>query len=283
MKMNREFIAFVHIEKAAGTTLNHILRLNFFLKHCDVRPLSKYRIDTFSCSDLKKYIQINPFIKSISGHSIKPYSNLKNEFDIKYITIFRNPSERYVSQYLYLKKIGRINYTFESFLSDERYSNFQIKKISRNENFNEAKKVLEKTFLLIGVTEEFDKFLVQLQNKITDFQFLPFYSKQNITNMGSGNPQKKLLKNYNSKIQERNAKDIELYQFVKNVIIPKQDQAFNPKVHTDIESFKKRNQYFKKNYRRYIDYIYRKTYLDPITKMIRRVNGLPKFGSYTYD
>ena len=52
-------LAFAHITRAGGNTLLHILRYNYFLRSCDVRPLSKQSGGIFCAEDMAKTLIIN--------------------------------------------------------------------------------------------------------------------------------------------------------------------------------------------------------------------------------
>ena len=62
----REMLAFTHIEKAAGTSLIHLLRVNYFMKYCDVMPLSIKSSGILRADDLRKIMIINPAFKMYS-------------------------------------------------------------------------------------------------------------------------------------------------------------------------------------------------------------------------
>ncbi|HMU91316.1 MAG TPA: hypothetical protein PKC33_11515, partial [Pseudomonadales bacterium] len=71
-----DLLAFVHIEKAAGTTFIHILRRNFFLRYLDVRPYGIESGGLFLSGDLRISTRILPGLKCFSGHAVTPYSDL---------------------------------------------------------------------------------------------------------------------------------------------------------------------------------------------------------------
>jgi len=213
VKKNKKIIAFVHIEKAAGSSLISILRYNFPLTHCEVKPLSKDSSHVFSSSDMKKILNINPWVKSISGHSITPFSDLKIAYpNIRYITLLRDPVNRYISHYLYWVDVMGYKGNFRNFMDSEKHWNFQVKKIAGVEDIGAAKKIIDKEFLLVGIVEEFDEFLLLLKRKIPNRQFkLVSYH----LNKGRKSPINKhvmeKLNQYLPEIRERNTLDIELY------------------------------------------------------------------------
>ena len=94
-------LAFCHIEKCAGTSWIYSLRRNFQVDHFDVIPNDKKSM-ILSRKDLNEIRILNPNIKSISGHSIKVYSQISQVPNIYYYTILRNPIDRYLSDYQHL-------------------------------------------------------------------------------------------------------------------------------------------------------------------------------------
>ena len=275
-------IVFVHIEKAAGTTLNHILRCNFPLAHYDVRPFSHESNHIFTSKDFRIALKINPFLKSISGHAIFPFVSLSSvKPELKYITLLRDPVQRYISRYYYLKHKFYPKLTFEQFLNDESTFNFQTKKIAGTEDIETAKTIIIKKFFLVGITEEFDTFLLFLKKKLNS-NFNPGYKKQNTANQSTHYKRIKqqLINNFHHEIIERNKLDIKLYHFVKCSLLPEFKKTYGKNFESDLAKLQKYCKTFQWPLIRYIDYLYRKIYIDPVSGLIRVTHGLPYKGSY---
>jgi hypothetical protein len=283
---NQPILAFVHIEKAAGTTLIHILRRNFLFRYSDVRPLSKKSNggqefnSRFTANDLKKTLIINPFLSCVAGHAIKPYGDLIENFPgIRFITLLREPTKRYLSHYQYwLEKMGR-NVRFEDFLKINDISNFQVRKISGSEDISQAKEVLRDRFFHVGIVEKFDEFLVLLKRKLAPTQFEPWYQiKNKAVNKDAGD---QILAKYYDEIVERNSVDIQLYEYVKAHILPDYHRWYGDQLLTDLEVFREQNELrFSAMLKNYLDYGLRKFYFEPVGGVIRLSNGLPAKGSY---
>lgn len=281
LKKNR-ILVFVHIEKAAGTTLNHILRSNFLFRHVDVRPFSGQSGKVFQPSDFRRAKKLCPWIKSMSGHSIYPAHMLREVAGLQYITLFRDPVKRYLSQFQYWRE--RLNYdlSFEHFLTREHSFNLQTRKIAGEVNYQKAIKILESHFFHIGIVEQFDEFLVILKQRLKPMSFNPGYRLQNIGSTSSEwlSTKKKIEAQYQNEIIARNLVDIELYKYVNEVILPRQRQDYGLGLKKDLTLFKQKLETFQWGPKRYLDYIFRKCYLDFGTGLIRKMNGLPYRGSY---
>lgn len=272
-------LAFVHIEKTAGTSFIHILRHNYFLRYMDVRPFSTSSNGIFTPSDLKTSFKVNPFLDAISGHSIVPFSNLAQVTpDIQYVTILRNPINRYLSQYRHWVEKKGLNVSIEQFMEKEEFWDFQTKKIVGSADAKLACQVLEQKFTAVGVVEKFNEFLYVLKRSLNRPDFDPrFYIRNTAHNKSAASD---LLIKYREQITQRNLQDIKLYDYVTNTILPKYSRQYEINSDTaqqEIESYNKENPSMN---RRYIDYIFRKIYCEPVTGLIRKSNGLPYKGSY---
>lgn len=275
--MDRKILAFVHIHKAAGTTLTHILRINFFLTHVDVKALCKDSKGIFQSDDMKKIMIINPFVRCIAGHDIKPFSNLSDKFSrIRYITLLRDPIKRTISQYQYNVEYHGSNLTFDEYLSTPGSNNEQTRWIAGSDDIDLAKKTISKSFFLVGVVEQFDEFLILLKKKLEPIKFRPGYKLQNIAKKNSPirDHINRNFDKYKEKIIKQNLLDIELYNYVKDEILPKEKKAYGSTFYHDVAQFKKLEKRYASNLRRYLDYVYRKCYYVPILKLIKKVNRI---------
>ena len=268
-----DILAYVHIEKAAGTTFNSILQRNFMYKHCDVKPLFLDDKGVFSARSMKTLLRVNPFIKSISGHSVQPHGDLSISFPhVKYVTLLRDPVFRYISQYQYHVDRRESRWSFQHFLEKKFAHNFQTKKIAGEENITKAKEILVKKFLLVGLTEEFESFLYILQNKLYPLSFDINYK---IKNRASNNKiKKKIVKHfdeYRDVIVQNNYLDIQLYEFVKNRLFRNEKKILSSKQKEQRIDVKKEN--INQNKINFLLYkIYRKIYYEQTVKVIRILN-----------
>ena len=275
-----QLLAFVHVEKAAGTSFIHILRHNFFMRYLDVRPFDKASRRVFRPSDLRLSLRVLPGLSCIAGHSVKPFAGLEAVVpDIRYITILRNPTERYVSQYQYwVDRLGK-NLTFEEFLRTPAVENLQTKKFSETGDIDEAMKVLSERLLLVGLVEEFDRFLVLLRKKLLPMDFDPRYRRKNLA--GNKVTTGHLLERFKDKIEERNILDNRLYDYARRELFPRYVEEYGDRFELDVSEFERTNTLTPPPMRkRYADYAFRKLYLQPVTGAIRRSHGMPARGSY---
>ena len=272
--MNRKILAFVHINKAAGTTLTHVLRLNFFMRHVDVQALSKPSQGVFEPVDMKKIIIINPFVRSIAGHAIKPYNDFSDTFPgIRYITLLRDPIQRTISHYHYSVNKHGSNLTFEEYLRTPESLNRQTRAIAGSEDIDIAKQIISNRFFLVGIVEEFDEFLILLKKKLHPRKLKISYRLQNVA--GKDYIREKIEKHlglYHNQIIQRNLLDIELYNYIKSKILPKEKEKYGQNFPYDVDKFKRMKKEYSHNLIRYIDYVCRKCYYQPILKLIEKIN-----------
>ncbi len=272
--------AFVHIEKTAGTSFIHILRHNYFLRYLDVRPFSDSSNGLFTTADLKTSLKINPFLSAMAGHSLVAYTNLEEQTpDIQYVTLLRDPVKRYISQYRHWVEKKKINISIEEFLEKREFWNFQTKKISGEADLSVAKNILKNKFLLVGTVESFDGFLILLKNKLQDMNFDPRYRQQNLAKKKVA--PESFTPEILAKIKEINAIDVELYNYVTGQLYPGYISEYSEKFSTDLAHFKVLNtRTSPAMFRRYIDYAFRKIYCEPVTNLVRKLNGKSAKGSY---
>ncbi len=269
--MKKKILAFLHINKAAGTTLTHILRMNFFLQHFDVQQLFNSSSEVFQNKDLNKILRINPFIKSIAGHNIRVFSDLSDSFfDIRYITLLRDPLKRTISHYNYNVKKHGSKLNFYEYLQHSASYNRQTQIIAGSDNLDLAKHYIKNKYFLVGIVEEFDEFLVLLQKKLLPKNFRCNYKLQNVgenTSLLRSNIKMKFGE-YEDLIIKRNLLDLELYKYVKEKILPFEKDTYGASFNFHVRRLKEQEKKYQRPILRYIDYVFRKFYYQPLVKML---------------
>jgi hypothetical protein len=221
MMRNERILIHLHLPKTAGTTLRTIADRNY--SDGEIYTISKpYAEQGEELRDLPA--QRKRQIKLLRGHM--PFG-LHEHFDkpADYFTVLRNPVERIISAYYYIRRTPTLphyrevagkNMTLEDFARcglPQTY-NQQTGLISgRLDNFTDALEIakhnLSTHFIAVGICERFDETLLLL-NKQVGWKRI-FYHRQNVTKdrpARSEVPQTAIRL-----IEKRNALDMELYEF----------------------------------------------------------------------
>ncbi len=170
-------------------------------------------------------------------------------------------------------------YSFEGFLATEKFNNFQTKKIAGCEDVELAKNRLEGQFLLVGVVEEFDEFLVLLKKKLAPMEFDPRYTRVNAAR--DKGLSARIAEKYYQSIVERNRADIELYRYVKECLIPRDRAWYGESLKGEVDKLRKAQTIAPMmRLKSQVDFVVRKAYIEPVTGVMRKLAGLPARGSY---
>ena len=270
---NRPLLAFVHIEKAAGTSLIHILRRAFFLRYFDVSPVYPGPHKFLKARDLSTLLRLYPWTRCIGGHSVVPFSDLDTGFpNIRYITLFREPSARYVSQYIYWRdKLGR-RIPFEDYLERADARNVQTKRIVGRAHADQAIQTLQERFALVGTVEKFSDFLHALERMTGRAQLASAARRRNVSSRTE--EALEIRERYRDRIIEVNSADIRVYDFVQDHLMPQVDDTASPSQADGGAQTRGRD------WRLAVDYLIRKIWLQPAVGLVRRSNGLTRRGVY---
>lgn len=232
-------IAFVHIEKCGGTTLNNILRRNYLINHFEVILRDK-NSSLFGPEDMRHLLRLNPRVTSIAGHVIQLSSNLESVVkDVKYFTLLRDPIKRYISDYQFGVDILKYPADFDAWLERTDRHNIMTKAIAGEENVEKAKKLISTKMSLVGIVEKYEEFLEGLRLLVWPDKLDISYEIKNIASQRKTKHFQQIdLIKYKKQLMKNNELDLELYNFVcadvlskqREKILTEKSKTFVPKI-----------------------------------------------------
>ena len=220
-------LAHVHVMKTAGQTVREILRQSFLGRHCDLRAVG----EVATAADLRWALRVYPGLKSIAGHQVRLYGDLDAVGPpLSYFTFLRDPVTRCVSHFQFGRRNGS-QATFEGFLAC--HADHQTRHLAGTSDAQAAIELLEERRVFVGLMERFNESLVLLERWSGEALQLP-YRSQNIA--ASSELKRRLLADERAlaRIRECHQQDLELYQYVRDVIYPRQLQRFGSELAAEV-------------------------------------------------
>ncbi|WP_078430404.1 sulfotransferase family 2 domain-containing protein [Alkalihalobacterium alkalinitrilicum] len=215
-----EVLIHLHMPKTAGTTLRTIIKQN-------VDSSKSYELYRYGNQLSKILSNLNQKdIKCIQGHFPYGIHELLDQKAI-YITMLRNPVERVISEYYFIKSIPRHELhqqvkkmTLTEYQQELRNCNLQTrllsgkvtKEVLSQEDIQQAKVNIKKHFKIVGITELFNESIFLMQKEFGWMNI--FYKKYNITRGKPTNIADSTL----DKISKNNVLDIELYNYAREIL-----------------------------------------------------------------
>jgi hypothetical protein len=226
-------LVFLHIPKTAGQTLSTFLIRNYpreQIVHLDILGFPS----VLNPRPFDEYMERVPLEKRSTARVIwghLPYGvhrHIPRSCD--YITVLREPTDRVISGYKYIRKESRhvlhdrvvngdigLEEYIESGMDKVFAENLQTLQLSGrqfgtldDEALREAKRNMEQ-FLLVGLTERFEETLALLRRTLR--LRVPVYVSRNVSTP------LKVSESATKLIRERNALDMELYEFARDLFV----------------------------------------------------------------
>lgn len=233
-------LAFVHINKAAGTNVSQILRRSYGPAHCDVKTWREGAA-FYSARDHRRVQALHPRLRSIAGHHVRPWSDLRDcRPDLFYFAFLREPLSRCASNYQQTLRAGR-GRPFEEWIRNPRWHNRQTRHLGGTEKVDDALRVIEREGVLLGLVSRFDEGLVMLRLRRRDPRLDIRYEPSNVA--PDSTIARRLLEEPASRraLEEANRADLALYEQVVEELYPRQRREF-PGLETEVEAFQRENR-----------------------------------------
>jgi hypothetical protein len=221
--MDYDNLIFLHIPKAAGSTLHPVLE----------RHYSKHALHTIHRAEDFKHLPADELrrIRLLKGHmpfGLHEYLTGRS----RYITLLRHPAERVVSHYYYVKRRpphylhhhianGMSLAEFAGAGLSGEMDNGQVRLLSGHDQdipcgqctrdlLDTAKRNIENHFAVVGFTERFDESLALMAIEL-GWNWTPYYLNRNVT---QDKPVAKQIDPVAFKaIEQANPLDFELYEW----------------------------------------------------------------------
>ena len=171
-------LAFVHIQKTAGTSMKFVLKNSFGARHCDIRPVDPSRNKPVDMDDLAFARRVYPGLLSIGGHElIEPTAHLARA--VRPYTMLRDPVRRAVSHFQDQNLRGRAPPSFDEYIDDELNHDFQVRKIAGGPDLEKARRLLREEYFFVGLTERFDE-AMRLLSSLVPYALDLRYVRRNV-------------------------------------------------------------------------------------------------------
>ena len=214
----RPVVAFVHIQKTAGTSFKFILKHSFGTSHCDVNPVDPAAGSIFGREDLRLVRRVYPWLRSISGHElVEPTRHLGPE--VMPYTMLREPVDRMLSHLQDKNVRGRADLAIGDFLDDPAQHDFQVRKIAGGPDLEKARALLRERYFFVGLTERFPASL-RLFARVSPYPIDLRYQRQNRARDGALVRKLRADAGLMADVRAANRLDAELYRWVAETLLP---------------------------------------------------------------
>lgn len=268
----RLLLAFAHIQKTAGVTLNWILRRSFGLRHCEVepwhsRPPGGFYDWVYSAEDHRRVQRLLPRLESIAGHNVKPFSDLHEARpDVRYLVFLRDPARRTASHYQYA--VQRMGYggSVEDHLAAEYRRDLQTRHIAGSADVDRAIELLRERCFFVGLTERFDESLVLLRQRAARPGLDIRHRRENLA--PDNTIAREVLADSRTRalIDEANRADAQLYAWVRDELWPEQVREFGPGLEREVQALRQATDIRRTNLRALASGAAKRLVLQPLAR-----------------
>ena len=245
-------IAFIHIHKTGGTTLQWILRSSLGPRYCEVEPLTIDQpfqqipwMAPAKIADLEYMETMYPQLAGIGGHHIQPHMQLHNRYPgLQYFTFMRDPVKMRASMYQHgINTLGEENCVFEEWLQEEQSRNRQTKMIAGTPDVNRAIEIIEQQDIFVGLTERFNESLLLLKFIMGERLDIS-YKRMNVAKGETAAKRILASEKGRAMLGEGNEADLALYRYVQQEWYPRYQQAYGPKLKEDLALYEEQLKRF---------------------------------------
>ena len=202
--IENKITAYHHIEKCGGLSMENALRSTYGIKHISYIPASKW-IQCAHPSDVAKECHRMNLV-STSGHTLRPVKSYVESGIFNSLIVLRDPSERYISDFIYCQRKRFFKGNFEDWLEDPLRKNHMTKFIAgRGNDVDGAIEALGRCIVAVNISS-----LQQITELLTGEKIISNKSKPRDREIAL-----QLRVAYKDKIEKQNENDRIVYENYK--------------------------------------------------------------------
>lgn len=267
-------LAFIHIAKTGGRTVETVLRGSYGLRYVHAEPWAapdqSRAIPRYGPDDLRRLRRIWPPLQAIGGHAVALWSGFGEVAPVRWFAFLREPVKRGASHYQFHVHTTESPLSFDEWVAWDVPRNHQIRSFSRNLDVEEAIEAIEREGVFIGLQERFDESLVMLR-KLVAPELRIDYAR---TNTAPSNDIARSLLEDPLKVEqlsELHRDEFRLHDHVLRVVYPRQREAYGPGLEADVEAFRARAARYRPNpLNDRLNRAARRFWIDPLVHRLRR-------------
>lgn len=237
-------LAFVHIRKTGGSTVDMILRQSFGAGHFRIRLGRDRSVNPIATAEeIRRCRWIYWRMRCISGHGIVPHSNLEAVGKpIRYFTFLREPLTRCASDYQFRVTRGGMRKPFKEWVRSEFAGNQQSLKIAGQPDADAAIEMLRTKVGFVGLLERFDESLVMFKQWTNSNALDIRYRAKNVSSYSSIKTRLLADPKTLSLLREVNQEDLKVYRYVTEEMYPRAVASFSGDLAAAVRGFRRANQ-----------------------------------------
>lgn len=240
MNSGEHILAFIHVAKTGGRTVETMLRSTYGARYVHAEQWipqdPEQTIQKYRESDFRRLKRLCPFMKAVGGHSVTLWSEIDKVQPVRWFAFMRDPLKRAASHYQFHQRNTPKPKSWEEWLSWDVPRNHQLRAFYPGDDPVEAIAMIKEKRVFIGLLENFDESLVMLKKLVAPELHLG-YQRANIAENNEIAAEILSSSEKLSQLRSLHEGEFELYDFVKNELYPSFRQAYGPALDEDVRTF----------------------------------------------
>jgi len=242
-------LAFIHVAKTGGQTVETMLANSYGASFSIAPEWNRKRssdisddgfvVPKFQPEDLKRLLQISPWMKCIGGHPVTLWSDFDKVVPTTWFSMIREPLARGASHFQYnLNDTSVPSREWQEWVEWPVHHNHQVKMFSPEGTADDAIRRIQEKNVFVGLTEKFDESLVILKKLVAPGLNISYRR----TNTAANNSRAKDVLSsiqMKSQLQQMYREEFPLYEFVSQQWYPQFKKEYGPTLDADVEQFRK--------------------------------------------